>query len=697
MATGHALVAGGIGLLLGLAVLAPLLGPGVVLLLDYGDYPVGPNPRLPGSVWGFTPGLTSRGPVNAAVVAAFQAMPWGAFRLAPLLAAPVLIAVGFGLLFRGSRLRSTGAALLYFVNPWVYERMLAGQVYLVLGYALLPLLLALLVRSRRSPVAAVVGGMLLAVAISLSPHYFFIGGLVLLGCLASAVLRHDGRGIVGLLVASFAAVVCSVYWLLPARQLAPRLQELAPAQLASFRAMPDPHLGLLPNLAGLYGFWRQGWPLPKDSLPGWPLFLAAMLVVIGSGFAVALRSNGSRPVALLLLVLGGLGLCLAAGDAGPTGAAFSWAFERFAAFRIMREPQKFIALLALAYAWGFGMGIDAIAARAHGTAGRVLVVALLLVVPGVYTFRMFWGFNGYVKPSLYPASWAEADRIMGSGRERVLALPWHQYVPFAWTQGRVVANPMASYFSRDTIVGDDVELASVESQARTARSWYLEFLLEAGPETHSFGNLVGPLDVRFVLVSKTLDWRRYDWLWRQSDLRLVGEWSDLALFENLTPTARAYAPATALEVEDWGELVGAAAKVRLLDYAIQVERAGPGRVRAPDGRITRGSSRRLAPSAASPVRYDFGSLGAGTDVVLSEPFDASWMGSGGSAVDNMGVTTLVSVGATGDGVLRYGRWPVVRTGYVTSAAGAVLLLTAVLALGLLRRNRVRRSVNQIGS
>ena len=50
---------------LALAVFAPLLGPGVVLLLDYGDYPAGPNPSLPGSVWGFPPGLTSRAPVNA--------------------------------------------------------------------------------------------------------------------------------------------------------------------------------------------------------------------------------------------------------------------------------------------------------------------------------------------------------------------------------------------------------------------------------------------------------------------------------------------------------------------------------------------------------------------------------------------------------------------------------------------------------
>jgi hypothetical protein len=69
----------------------------------------------------------------------------------------------------------------------------------------------------------------------------------------------------------------------------------------------------------------------------------------------------------------------------------------------------------------------------------------------------------------------------------------------------------------------------------------------------------------------------------------------------------------------------------------------------------------------------------------------------GSAVDNIGVTTLIPVGATGDGVLHYGRWQVVRAGYVASTAGAGLLLAVVMAIGLLRRNRVRRSVRRLGS
>jgi len=669
---------------LALAVFAPLLGPGVVLLLDYGDYPAGPNPSLPGSVWGFPPGLTSRAPVNAMLVAAFTVFPWPIVRLVPWLTVPFLIVWGFRRIFPENPLRLVGASLLYFVNPFVYERILAGQVYLVLGYALLPLLLALLLE-RNSVASALLGGVLLDVTVALAPHYVFIAGLLLAGCLAAAVLRRDAPGIAHLLVASAVAGIGAIYWLLPALQLAPRLGEVTTGDLSIFRSLPDAHLGLLPNLAGLYGFWREGWPLPKDSLPGWFLFLAAMLAVIAKGYGSGLRDRESRRLASLLLPLGLLGLCLTLGDVGLLGAGFSWMFERVPASRIMREPQKFLALLALAYAWGFGMGLEAIARTARSVTGKVLIVALLLVIPGVYTFRMFWGFNGYVQPSRYPVSWAEANNAMGDGPGKILALPWHLYLPLSWTQGRVVSNPMASYFRRGTIVGDNAEVAGLQMQSRTARSRYLEFLFSVGTQTTSFGNLVAPLDVRYILLHKVTDWQTFAWLRQQSDLRLVREWPDLALFENLTPSARLYSPAGKIEVQDWGELVGIAKKARLVDYAIRVRHARPGPVRASGGQLTRGSSIPLSVSASTPVRYDVRAAHAGASVVLSEPFDGRWTSSGGRVDANMGVTNLATLGHARDGFLRYGRWPLVRTGYAISGTGVLLLLG--VALYLQRRSR----------
>src|SRR5436853_7769774 len=80
-------------------VFAPLLRSGTVFFLDYGDYPVGPHPHLSGSVWGLSPGLTSRTPITVVLVGAFRAMHWGPVRLAPLVLVPLLAALGLARLF----------------------------------------------------------------------------------------------------------------------------------------------------------------------------------------------------------------------------------------------------------------------------------------------------------------------------------------------------------------------------------------------------------------------------------------------------------------------------------------------------------------------------------------------------------------------------------------------------------------------
>ena len=130
------LVCGG----LTIAVVAPLLHSGTLLLLDYGTYPAGPNPQLDASVWGFPPGLVTRAPVDVVLYAVFRALDWGWLRLLPFVIFAPLVWVGFRRLLGPRTLAVAAATILFVVNPWTDDRMSAGQVYLIVGYALLPIL-----------------------------------------------------------------------------------------------------------------------------------------------------------------------------------------------------------------------------------------------------------------------------------------------------------------------------------------------------------------------------------------------------------------------------------------------------------------------------------------------------------------------------------------------------------------------------
>ena len=561
---------------------SPLLRPGTLLLLDYADYPAGEHSSLGAYAWGFAPGLTSRAPINALLLGLFRVLPWGPVKLLPVLLLPPLAAWGFSRLFARRPLATIAATLLFVVNPFVYERMLAGQIYLVLGYALLPLFLSLLLSKSEDVAAPIAAGLLFALLMGLSPHFAFLGGLLLFVAVGLSLGRGERRRTLRRAgVTLLVAILASLYWLIPIATQASDLGRVTGTDLETFRTVPDPAFGLAANVAGLYGFWRAGPPLPKESLPAWPLLLGVILIVVGIG-ARAAGSDGYGKVAKILIVGGVSAFILALGAQGPTAGVFRFLFEHLPGFRIMREPQKFDALLALSYAGLFGLGAHALVKASTQRTARAVVAVVILAVPCAYTFRMLWGFGGYARPSSFPTSWTEADALMGNGPGKVLALPGDQYLSFPWTQQRAVASPVGSFFERDVLIDGRLRLGGLESQTADPRTRYLRFIADHGSRTTRLGNLVAPLGVQYVLLVKTGDWARYSWLEDQTDLRLVRSWPDLELFENVEPVSSAYAPQRLVTVQDWGEIVGLAQRARLSELAVTVRDPVPGPIRVPD-------------------------------------------------------------------------------------------------------------------
>jgi hypothetical protein len=410
-----------------------------------------------------------------------------------------------------------------------------------------------------------------------------------------------------------------------------------------------------------------------------------MLIVAGIGFRAAAADRRER-IARALLVSGLVGFVLALGAQGPTAGAFRFLFDHVPGFRIMREPEKFEALLALAYAGLFGLGLRSLFTTSSGRRGRAIVAVAVLALPCAYTFPMLWGFGGYARPSEIPSSWSQAESLMGSGSGKVLALPGDAYLPFAWTQQRSVASPMSAFFSREVLIDGRLDLGGLESQTSDARSRYLRFITDSGPMLTRFGNLIAPLDVRYVVLAKTSDWLRYSWLEDQTDLRLVHAWPDLELFENLEPVSTAYAPEHSVRVQDWGEVVGLADRAQLTDLAVTVNRAAPGPIRTPGVSIPPNGGRPLTVETSSPVGYDVKSEGEGW-LALTQPFDPSWHLNGRAPVANLGITDLFRGPIPpGTAEIRYGRWPLVRTCYLLSA---IAILVSLIAIGLALRSRNR--------
>ena len=517
-----------LGVVLAALVCYPFAG-GRLLLLDFVSGPH--QPLLPSAAFGLGGGLT--GGVPFTIASGLLDRLFGqAGSILPAVVFFPIATTGMARLLRTKALPARlGAGLFYAVNPFVFDRVYAGQLGLLLGYALLPFAVDALLDAAQCPhrVARAAGWS--AVTVMMTEHFAWILVPVTAGILLTRPRRVPAT--FRLAGAALGAAAISSYLL-----VAPVLAGASPAgasgQLAAYRTQADPRLGLLANVAGLYGFFRPGPTEPKNLLSGWPAVLAALLLVVALGYSVVLRDPARRRNGLAILIAGVAGYFLALGDQGPTGGLFRLAYEHVPGFVMMREPDKFAVLTALAYAYGFGWGITWLTTRSRGKAGQIAAVALAGVLPLSYTPNLLGGLGGQVTATTVPSSWSVAERLVGP--DTVLFLPWREYFATPFTDQRTIVNPAGQYFAGTVLISQNPG-SGYAFTAEDPEHVFLDKVIGPPVDLKTTQAALAGLGVRFVVLAKVADWRDFADVVDVPGIRLVYSSPTLDLFA-VRPTAQ---------------------------------------------------------------------------------------------------------------------------------------------------------------
>jgi hypothetical protein len=489
---------------LGVAIAALVCEPlvsGRLLLLDFVS---GPHQLiLPTAAFGLGDGLTGGVPL-AIGLRLLDLLLREAGSVVPAAIFFPLAMTGAARLLRTAGLAARlGAALFYSVNPFVFDRLYAGQLGLLLGYALLPFVVRALLDAAQEPRRLGRAACWTAAEVVMSEHFAWILVPVAVAIVLTRLDRVRASLRLGGVALGSSAISC--YLLVP-----PLLAGSSPAgplvQLFSYRTRADPRFGLLANVAGLYGFFRPGPTEPKHLFSGWPAVLAALLLIVALGYVAVLRDAKRRRDVLAILAAGVVGYFLALGSQGLTGGLFRLAYEHVPGFLMMREPDKFAVLLALSYAYGFGWGIDWLARGTGRKAARFAPVALAMALPLAYTPNLFGGLGGQVKASVIPSSWSVASRL--AGHNTVLFLPWHEYFSTPFTDHRAIANPAAFYFS-GTVLTSQNPGGGYAFAAEDPEHVFIDRLLGPPVARRRLGTALAGLGVRFVALAKVADWRSF--------------------------------------------------------------------------------------------------------------------------------------------------------------------------------------------
>ena len=721
---------------LALAILGGLLLPGYVLTLDLN---FSPTPHYSQYFWGLNEWSAS---VSAAGIASnpFFFIAQSLAKIIPawvvekLILFLILFLSGLGAhkLISNKSLGCYFVGILYMINPFVYSRFMAGQWGVLWAYAWLPIAIGVYIKLLREGKwqNTVKMAVLATLAGLLQVQGFFI---LFLSCFIilffKVILDGNKTKAYQSLKWSAAAAgifcVLNLYWLMPLfTSTGTILNELNQADQTAFISRGTSGFGILYDILSMHGFWREHYAYVKDILPFWWILFTLILFlavygftsktfpsliparpkpnvneVFSEGIKEAKRTHpAQRWLPISFAVIGITGFILAVGVATDyTRPFFEWLWNKISFFKVFRDSQKFVALLCLSYAYLGGHGINELAHTLKQQITRPLKIGLIaliilsLATPLAYSFTMF-GFYGQLGVTDYPEEWYEVNDYLNrdSSDINVLFLPWHMYMDFSWlpnTDKRLI-NPAQQFFDKPVIAGDNVEILSIYSQSANPISKYIEFILPRGNEINNLGELLAPLNVKYIILVNEADYESYDFLYRQEDLKVELQKSGITLFKNEHPISRTYAVDSVVYIDSFNEYLELSKTQDVMDHIYvfgdrsQDEGNGP--------------MEDLESKEKSPVKYEVnGAINKYTVFTVPQNVNTnSWEYNGQEPVfQNLGFMP-VFISSPESGEIVYTRFfRVYLPCYVISG----LMLCLMIILYFRSRQRKRNKLNDISS
>ena len=445
------------------------------------------------------------------------------------------------------------AAILYMVNPFLYTRFMVGHLGLLISYALFPYVISSIIKFYNKPsLKQTIKTALWLSIIGIQIQYILFSFLILaiffiyfatkkyLNAKKNSIPKKEWINYRQILLLILFFIILNSYWLLPLfiNQNQVGIDVIATDDLVVYGA--DTELrNILMTTAMMYGFWRQdAYVLPTQITPDILLIgiFVILLYLCINGY-ISSKDRYKTP----FLIIGLISLFFAVGvEHKLTESAFTFLFNHFPFFKSLREPNKFIGLLLIMYCYLGSLGFDSL--LKHQSKMKYLA-PIILILPFVYTPTMFGSFMGQISSTPYPEDWHQINSYLNNDPQdfNTLSLPWHMYMDYHWINNshKRTYNLAKDFFDKPIIVGDNVEAWPIYSKSTSERSRYIESLIGNSSVIH-LGNKLKILNVKYILLTKEVDYQNYLYLLNQSDLKLIINSTNFYVFKNLVKVSKFY-------------------------------------------------------------------------------------------------------------------------------------------------------------
>ena len=435
-------------------------------------------------------------------------------------------------------------------NPFVYDRLLFGQIGVVMAFGCLLLVCSYLLQyvKNKNGKEIVFAGWWSGLSVMFSPHFIFFLGLIYLMFIVWTIGQRTEFDLVKLfkLLTLSVVVVLAINanWIYPYAFSQSQLNQAIEKGISrqdyyAFQTSGKNGWDAYKNVVMMSGFWGKDQNRYQDLTrlkDNWGKSFLILLPVIIYGVYLGLKNKGTRSLSLGLILLYGLAVVLAVGIKAPaTGGISWWLYDHLPLYKGLREPQKWVALVVLIYLIFLSIGADALF-KTKWLAGKKMIAGLFL--GGVIIMQaplLLWGLGGQVKPVDYPADWYAADKLImqkDARQKNILFLPWHMYMGFKWI-GRNVAVPASAFFQCPVISGTNMEWGGIYDNNQDVRGQAIgEWVKQKGGKEKSILNQYG---VGYIILAKEVDWENYSWLNDLPDWQIIKDSQTLRVYGRKSP------------------------------------------------------------------------------------------------------------------------------------------------------------------
>jgi len=446
----------------------------------------------------------------------------------------------------GRNYKATGylAGIFFIFNPFVYERMVMGQITVLLGLSLYPWVILFLYKffSKKKYYFLIIAAILYGMTVLVSPHSLFILGLLIFAIVSYFFIKEKNyiKIILSLLIFLTFVTLINFNWLSSSLKESNGLGELSTKFSQNDFIFYETSRGgvdsLLLNVLALDGHWGEKYNFFKYHLNSNVSKVSTVLILffILLGIFLNFKDQKKRPLILLSLAVILSAVVLTIGKAHPLTDFLTKPFYQYLPFyKGLREPQKWVSLILICYIFLFSSTFEFFWRKKKNSNRIKILLPFLFFLPLFNSHQILWGLNQQLKVNDFPSSWYQVNNILNKqdGDFGVLFLPWRFYINLSFA-GREIINPSLSFFDKFTFIGDDIKVGNTFSQFYNKELDILNKevdLVNKGncPET----KILNDLNISYIILAKEENWTDYSFLNNCQNIKLINDFNEISLFK----------------------------------------------------------------------------------------------------------------------------------------------------------------------